>query len=172
MTIRNVDYAATILCERMLRVLIDWTYGDGVANPGIKMNLDVIRGNADSAFTSAVRVLLGLFVLLTGVLTFFVPEFRGLFIGQLAAADIPLARLSLFVIPALEATAGVMLIRGFVIKPASLVTLVIMALITYLHLVVDDPTLFPLQFGLPLIPATALVLSLFLYFVEPGVDEG
>ncbi len=135
------------------------------------MNLNVIRRSRDRDFTSGARVLLGLFVLITGVMTFFVPEFRGLFIGQLTAAGIPLARASLFVIPTLEAAAGVMFIRGFMTRLASLVTIFIMALMTYLHLVVDGPSMLPMQFGLPLIPITALVLSLFLYFVDTSGDE-
>ena len=115
--------------------------------------------------------MLGIFMLITGVMTFFVPEFRGSFISQLAAAEIPLARLSLFVIPTLEAVAGVMFLQGIMTRLASLFTIFIMALITYLHLVVDEAPLYPLQFGLPLIPIVALVLSLFLYFVESQGDE-
>ena len=137
----------------------------------MKKSLNVIRGSRDSDFTSAVRVLLGLFILITGVVKFFVPEFRASFMGQLAAAGIPLQAQSLFLIPVLEAVVGAMFLGGVLIRLASLVAILIMALGTYLHLVVDEPSLFPLQFGLPLIPIIALVLSAFLYFVET-YDDG
>ena len=53
------------------------------------------------------------------------------------------------------------------VRPASLVTILIMGLTTYLHLVVTDPVMYPLQFGLPLIPILALALGVFLYFADP-----
>ena len=131
---------------------------------------DVIVGSS-TAFISAARVLLGLFVLGTGVITFFVPDFKVAFIAQLTAANIPLQRLTLFVIPTLEGVVGLLLIGGGLIRLASLVCILITALLTYLHLVVTEPTLYPLQFGLPLIPIVALVLSGFLYFVEGYTDD-
>jgi uncharacterized membrane protein YphA (DoxX/SURF4 family) len=126
----------------------------------------------DSAFTSGARVLLGLFVLGTGVVTFFVPEFKVAFIGQLSAANIPLQGLTQFVIPTLEGVVGAMLLGGFMIRLASFACILLMALMTYLHLAVAEPLFYPLQFGLPLMPIVALVLSAFLYFVDSfGEDD-
>lgn len=134
-------------------------------------NLNVI-GTRNNAFVSAARVILGLFVLLTGVLTFFVPDLRAAFAEQLGAAGIPLQRMTFFVIPALEATAGVMLMGRVLTRIASLATIIVMGLVTYLHLMVSDPVVFPLQFGLPLIPIVSLVLAGFLYFVEEDFEDG
>ena len=131
---------------------------------------DGLRGGEDNAFTSAARVLLGVFILIIGVMTFFVPEFRVAFMGQLSGAGIPIQNQSLVIIPALEGVVGAMLVGGVLVRPASLVAALIMALLTYLHLVVADPALFPLQFGLPLIPIVGLVLSAFLYFVQSYED--
>ena len=89
----------------------------------MKETFNVVRGSDDSAFVSGARVLLGLFILITGVMKFFVPEFRGLFMDQLSAAGIPLTRLSLFFIPTLEAVVGAMLLGGVMIRLASLVTI-------------------------------------------------
>jgi uncharacterized membrane protein YphA (DoxX/SURF4 family) len=136
----------------------------------LAQNFDVIRPS-NHAFVSAARVLLGLFVLVTGVMTMFVPEFRATFLTQLAAAGIPLVRASLFLIPAIELVAGAMLLGGFMIRLASLAVVLLMALMTYLHLIVDEPVLFPLQLGIPLIPIVALVLSGFLYVVDTYFDD-
>ena len=121
---------------------------------------------SDSAFTTAARVLLGLFLLGLGVATFFVPDVKVSFMSQLDAAGIPLRNLTSFVLPTLEGIVGVMLLWGVMMRLASLMSIVLMALLTYLHLVVDEPTLFGEQLGWPLIPIVALVLSAFLYFVD------
>jgi len=126
---------------------------------------DVIP-ESDSAFTTAARVLLGLFLLGLGVATFFVPDFKVAFMGQLDAAGIPLRAFTSFALPTLEGVVGAMLLGGVMMRVASLVSVLLMALLTYLHLAVQEPTLFPLQFGWPLIPIVALVLSAFLYFVD------
>lgn len=138
----------------------------------LKMNgiHDVIR-ESDNAFITAARVILGLFVLGTGVATFFVPDFRVAFIGQLSAADVPFPGLSSFMFPTLEGVVGAMLLGGVVMRLASLASILIMALLTYLHLVVVEPSLYPSQFGFPLIPVVALVLSAFLYFVDRYGDN-
>lgn len=130
---------------------------------------DVIS-RSDHAFVSATRVLLGLFVLVTGVMTFFVPAIRLAFIQQLSAAGLPLVNLSLFMLPVVEGVVGLMLIGSVMVRLASLVTVVLMGMLTYVHLAVPEPTLYPLQFGLPLIPAVALVLAAFLYFVDRYED--
>lgn len=126
---------------------------------------DVIQENS-SAFATAARVLLGLFLVGLGVATFFVPEFKLAFIGQLGDAGIPLQGWVKFLLPTVEGIVGAMLLGGVLMRIASLVSIVVMAILTYLHLVVADPTLLPLQFGLPLIPIVGLVLSGFLYFVD------
>lgn len=121
---------------------------------------------SDNSFVSASRALLGLFLLGVGVVTFFVPDFKVAFLGQLSEANIPLQGLVQWVIPTIEGVVGAMMLGGVMMRVASLVSMLLMALLLYLHLVVDDPIFFPLQFGLPLMPIIALVLSAFLYFVE------
>lgn len=120
----------------------------------------------DNAFVSGARVLIGLFFLGTGVVMFFVPDFRAAFNGQLASAGIPLVNLTRVVIPILMGVVGIMLVQGVLIRIASFVGIFLMALMTYLHVVVAAPTFYPVPFGLPLIPAIALVICAFLYFVD------
>ena len=125
----------------------------------------------DNAFANAARQIMGLFLIGLAIATFFVPDFRVQFIAQLNAANLPLVRFSLFVIPALEGVAGVLLLSGALVRVASLVSMLVMGLVTYLELLATAPELFPHQFGLPLITIVGLVLSVFLYFVETYSDE-
>lgn len=126
---------------------------------------------SSNAFTSGARVLLGLFFLALGVAMFFIPGFRADFVGQLSAAQIPLQRFTLFVIPLVLGASGIMLMQGVFVRLASFVGILLMALMTYLHLIVDSPSVFPQQFGFPFIPVVALVLSAFLYFVDSYGEE-
>jgi uncharacterized membrane protein YphA (DoxX/SURF4 family) len=131
---------------------------------------DVIA-ESNTAFTSASRTVLGLFLIGLAVATFFVPDIKVAFVHQLDAAGIPLRRFASFLLPTVEGVAGVMLLGGVLVRVASLVSVLLMAVLVYIDLVGAESTLFPLQFGLPLIPIIALVLSLFLYFVDRYEEE-
>ena len=54
---------------------------------------------------------------------------------------------------------GVALLVGFYTRIATLLVLNIMVVATYVHLVVTDPALFPLQPAEPIIPAVVMILS-------------
>jgi len=129
-------------------------------------NFDEGISERSTGFVSAARVLVGLFLLGLGVATFFAGDFRSVLMAQLSAANVPFQSLTLSVIPSIEGVAGVMLLGGFMVRLASLVGVVISLYLTFLDIVVTSPTLLPLQFGLPLIPIVALVLSGFLYVVD------
>jgi uncharacterized membrane protein YphA (DoxX/SURF4 family) len=57
---------------------------------------------------------------------------------------------------------------GFLSRLASLSAIVMMGVATYVHVVVDDPTLFPLQPKEPIIPAIAITLCLYLLWIGSG----
>lgn len=115
-----------------------------------------LRRTQASNPAAAIRILLGLLFLSTGVMKFVLPDFRAAFSGQLTAAGIPLHSLNMWVVPAVEIGVGVLFILGFLSRLASLSAIVMMVVATYVHLVVDDPTLFPLQPEEPIIPTIAI----------------
>ncbi|MBI4535323.1 MAG: DoxX family protein [Ignavibacteriae bacterium] len=117
---------------------------------------------------TAIRILLGLLFLSTGVMKFAVPDLRAAFSGQLSAASIPLHSVNMWVVPAAEIGLGVLFILGFLPRLAGLSAFVLMAVATYVHVVVNDPKLFPLQPEPPLIPAVVMVLSLSLLWMKNG----
>jgi putative oxidoreductase len=97
-----------------------------------------------------------------------VPDLRAAFSGQLTAAGIPFHSLNMWVVPAGEIGVGVLFILGFLSRLASLLVMVMMAVATYVHLVVDDPTLFPLQPEEPIIPIITIALCLYLLWMGGG----
>ncbi len=134
----------------------------------MKDTLTRLRRTRASAFAGAIRILLGLLFLSTGVMKFAVPDLRVAFSDQLTAAAIPFHSLNMWVVPAVEIGVGVFFILGFLSRLASLAAIVMMAAATYVHLVVDDPALFPLQPESPIIPIIAMTLCVHVLWVGSG----
>ncbi len=130
--------------------------------------LTKLRQTRASKSAAAIRILLGLLFLSTGVMKFAVPDLRTAFSGQLAAAGIPFHSLNMWLVPAAEIGVGVLFVLGFLSRLASLSAITMMVVATYVHLVVDDPTLFPLQPEEPIIPMIAIALCLYLLWVGGG----
>lgn len=127
-----------------------------------------LRQTRASNSAAAIRILLGLLFLSTGVMKFAVPDLREAFSGQLTAAGLPFHSLNMWVVPAAEIGVGVLFMLGFLSRLASLSTIVMMVVATYVHLVVNDPTLFPLQPEEPIIPTIAIALSLYILWTGSG----
>jgi len=127
-----------------------------------------LRQTRTSNSAAATRILLGLLFVSTGVMKFTVPSLRAAFSGQLTAAGIPFHSLNMWVVPAAEVGVGVLFLLGFVSRLASLSAIVMMVVATYVHLVVHDPTLFPLQPEKPIIPAMVIALCLYLLWAGSG----
>ena len=115
-----------------------------------------------------VRVLLGVLFLMTGLMKLFVPDLRAAFSGQLTAAAIPAHSLNMWFVPLAEVVMGSALIAGFLSRLASLTAIGMMVVATYVHLVVHDPDLFPLQPEAPIIPLIALVLCAWVLWAGGG----
>ena len=129
-----------------------------------------IRRTQPDGVARAIRIVLGVLFVMTGVMKLFVPVLAEAWAGQLAAADIPLAEFNRWVVPFMEVGVGAALLVGFYTRLVALVVLGIMLVATYVHLVVHDPALFPLQPAQPIIPAVVMALSL--YVVVRGGGSG
>ena len=117
---------------------------------------------------AVVRILLGVLFLSTGLMKLFVPELRAAFSGQLTHAAIPAHALNMWFVPLAESLVGLVMVLGFHVRLASLLALVMMVVATYVHLVVHDPNLFPLQPEAPIIPLGVIVLSVYLLWGGAG----
>jgi uncharacterized membrane protein YphA (DoxX/SURF4 family) len=99
---------------------------------------------------------------------FVVPRLRDAFSGQLMEAGLPFHSLNMWFVPLVELLVGIMLIVGIFGRLVSLVAIVMMLVATYVHLVVDNPDLFPLQPEAPIIPLIAIALCLYVLWAGSG----
>jgi uncharacterized membrane protein YphA (DoxX/SURF4 family) len=126
------------------------------------------RKTQSSRATAAIRILMGILFLMTGVMKFVFPELRAAFSGQIIAAGIPFHALNMWLVPTVEIGIGLLFLVGYLTRIATLAALGLMVVATYVHLVVHDPALFPLQPTQPIIPAIVIVLGFFLLWRGGG----
>ena len=119
----------------------------------------LIRRTGASWEVGVVRLILGVLFLMTGLMKLFVPTLREAFSGQLTHAGIPLHDLNMWLVPLVEVAIGVLFLVGAFARVAALVAIGTMIVAVYVHLVVDDPTVFPLQSTAPTVPILVLLLS-------------
>ncbi len=105
---------------------------------------------------------------MTGAMKLLIPMLAEAWSGQLLAANIPLHIVSRWTVPFLEMALGAVLMVGLFVRPAALVVIGIMVVATYVHLVVDDPSLFPLQPSEPIIPLMVIVMSVYVMWRGAG----
>jgi uncharacterized membrane protein YphA (DoxX/SURF4 family) len=126
------------------------------------MALQSIRNTRDDRVAAGIRILVGILFVMTGVMKLVVPSLGAAFAGQLAGANIPLEELNRWVVPFMEIGVGGALLIGFHTRVATLLVFNIMIVATYVHMVVNDPSLFPLQPEEPIIPAVVMILSAYM----------
>ena len=128
-----------------------------------------IRRTSDSKVAGSCRVFLGLLFLSTGVMKFAVPSLRAAFSGQLTEAALPFHALNMWLVPLVEVMVGAMFLIGFFGRVASVVAIPMMAVATYVHVVVHDPNLFPLQPEAPIIPLVTIAICLYVLWAGSGL---
>lgn len=125
-----------------------------------------LRSTSHDKPGGALRILLGFVFFMAGILKVTVPSLGEAFSGQLVAASIPFRELVIVTFPVVEMVLGILILLGFHARVAAAVAAVTMVVATYVHLAVEDPTLFPLQ---PVEPIGPLVLlAMLLYVVVRG----
>ena len=132
------------------------------------MTLDDIRKTSYNKPAGSIRILLAILFLMTGVMKLLIPMLAEAWSGQLLAANIPLYTVSRWSVPFLEMALGAVLAVGAFVRPVAVVVMGIMVVATYVHLVVDDPSLFPLQPSEPIIPLMVIVMSVYLLWRGAG----
>ena len=132
------------------------------------MDLMKLRSTSHNKLAGSVRLMLAIIFLMTGPMKLVVPSLAEAWSGQLIVAQIPLFELSRWTVPFLELFLGVVLAIGLLVRPAALVVMGIMVVATYVHVIVDDPSLFPLQPSEPIIPMMVMVGSIYLLWRGGG----
>jgi uncharacterized membrane protein YphA (DoxX/SURF4 family) len=97
---------------------------------------------------------------------FTVPRLRAAWSGQLRKAGLPFYSLTFWLFPVAEIVVSTMLILGVATGVAAALVLLMMLGATYVHIVVHDPSVFPLQPNAPIIPL--IVIGLCIYVLVAG----
>ena len=130
--------------------------------------LEQIQTTSPSRPVGVIRLVVGGIFLMSGVMKLAVPVLGEAFAGQLEQAGIPLMALNQWLVPIVEVLLGAFLILGFVSRLLSLVAIAIMLVATYVHLVVQDPALFPPHPKAPVIPVIVMGLCITLLWRGSG----
>jgi uncharacterized membrane protein YphA (DoxX/SURF4 family) len=109
-----------------------------------------------------VRMLVGGTMLSTGVMKLVVPKLRSAWGAQLDQADLPLRDVTYQLFPFVEIGIGATLIAGVWPRVGAAAVIGMMSGATYVHVVVDDPDVFPLQPKAPVIPLGMIGLALYI----------
>jgi uncharacterized membrane protein YphA (DoxX/SURF4 family) len=134
----------------------------------IEVLLKAIRRTTDDKILGVLRILLGGLFVMTGLMKIFVPMLGEAFSGQLIAANIPFYAFNVRVIPVAEVIVGLLLILGLFSRVGGLIAINMMLVATYVHLVVDNPTLFPLQPEEPIIPLISIAVAAYVLWRGGG----
>lgn len=132
------------------------------------MNVTSLRNTTDDKVAGGIRLLLGVLFVMTGVMKLVVPTLADAWSGQLLASGLPLYELSRWSVPFVEILVGVILGLGLFTRLATVVVIGIMTVATYVHIVVDNPSLFPLQPSEPIIPLAVIAMSAYLLWRGGG----
>lgn len=125
-----------------------------------------LRETSRDRLGGVLRILVGLVFFLAGILKVVVPSLGEAFSGQLVAAGIPFHGLVLYAFPVVEMVLGILMLVGLHARMSAALAAASMVVATYVHLVIDDPSLFPLQ---PVEPIGPLVLlTMLIYIVVRG----
>ena len=127
-----------------------------------------LRSTSNDRLAGGIRVLLGVLFLTTGTMKLLVPVLADAWSGQILAANLPFYTFTRWTVPFLEIVLGVTLLLGAYSRPVVVVVMGIMFVATYVHIVVDDPALFPLQPSEPIIPVIVVLLSLYILWRGAG----
>jgi uncharacterized membrane protein YphA (DoxX/SURF4 family) len=119
-----------------------------------------------------IRLLLGVLFVMTGLMKLLVPALTAAWSGQLLAADRPFYTLTRWTVPFIEVGVGIVLLAGVHTRLAGGVVVAIVAVATYVHFVVHDPALFPLQPTQPIIPIVVIVLAAYVMRRGAGAWSG
>ena len=107
------------------------------------------------------RILLGFVFFMAGILKVVVPSLGQAFSGQLVAAAIPFHGIVLFTFPVVEMLIGIFLVVGFRSRLSAAAAGASMVVATYVHIAVEDPSLFPLQPVEPIGPLMLLAMAIY-----------
>lgn len=150
-----------------MNALNKFTYDSSNAEK-VRILPKAIRSTTDDRILGILRLLLGGLFVMTGLMKLFVPMLGEAFSGQLLTANIPFYTFNIWFVPVTEVVVGVLLLLGLFSRVGGLVVINMMLVATYVHLVVDNPALFPLQPEAPIIPLVTIAVAAYVVWRGGG----
>ena len=132
------------------------------------MMFDSLRKTSRDRLGGVLRILVGLLFFMAGMLKVVVPTLGEAFSGQLVAAGIPFHEFVLSTFPVVEMVLGILLLVGLHSRISAAIAAASMVIATFVHLVIDDPSLFPLQPVEPIGPLALLAMLIYTLFRGAG----
>ena len=129
---------------------------------------DSLRKTSRDRLGGVLRILVGLLFFMAGLLKVVVPSLGEAFSGQLVAAGIPFHEFVLYTFPVVEMVLGILLLVGLHSRISAAFAAASMVVATYVHIVIDDPSLFPLQPVVPIGPLALLAMLIYTLFRGAG----
>jgi uncharacterized membrane protein YphA (DoxX/SURF4 family) len=106
------------------------------------------------------RKTLALVFLIAGIVKLAVPQLADAFTGQLLASGLPYYDVTRWAVPAAEILIGLLMFAGRLVRLSAALILAMMGAAIYVHLTIEDASLFPLQPNEPIIPILVIALAL------------
>lgn len=135
----------------------------------MEFSITQIRKADKDLVAGIVRIFLGVVFLASGFMKISDLTLWEAWSAQLSQAYIPFYELTRQVVPFVEMLTGAMLLVGFFTRIWLLVVIGMMIAASYVHIVVDDPRLFPLQPHEPVVPLAILALAGYVLIKGAGV---
>lgn len=132
------------------------------------MLLKRICRTSESIRLAILRLTIALVFLMAGLMKLIVPEMIAAFHEQLKAIDPPMIERLRLVVPIMEILIGYFLLIGLYTRIFAIAAIASMSAAMYVHILVKDPALFPLQPVQPIIPIAVIALSLVLVVFGAG----
>jgi uncharacterized membrane protein YphA (DoxX/SURF4 family) len=127
--------------------------------------IDPVQKNFSYKLAGVLRILLGFIFFMAGILKVVVPSLGQAFSGQLVAAAIPFHGFVLFTFPIVEMLIGIFLLVGFRSRLSAAAAAASMVVAAYVHIAVEDPSLFPLQPVEPVGPLMLLAMAIYVMWI-------
>jgi len=118
-----------------------------------------IRQTSPNKWVGAIRTMLGIIFLMTGIMKLTFAEFGSAWSIQLIEAEIPFYTINYWLVPVFEIILGTILLIGYYSRIGAVMIIPIMAVAIYVHITVSNPAAFPAQPQEPFIPIAVIIMA-------------
>jgi uncharacterized membrane protein YphA (DoxX/SURF4 family) len=119
-----------------------------------------LRQTSPNKWVGAIRTMLGIIFLMTGIMKLSFAEFGSAWSIQLIEAEIPFYTINYWLVPIFEISLGIILLLGYYSRIGAVMIIPIMLVAIYVHITVSNPAAFPAQPQEPFIPIAVIIMAI------------